>query len=501
MEDSQLLPEALLQAVQDVKAGGRAHATLKDAFVVAYRLMSVGSHTGAASRCVGEPEFLLAQAILLQIANGMVCGRIALSQTVFLDNARTIYLCRWGHRLLALPRYFEPMLTSHSEALEYRLFPRPDSTYYKDNIVVTSVTDGNHELLIEGPHIVISYVHPHIDLAGTSTSTAALQLLSHFIRQPSTEDIHNYMAAAIREQPVIFLKRNLGLSCPGRPFYESSNVVFLHDPDDVSQVISIADHIPCGLSRGCLDFQHGVVPFACPPALDDWDARMQNCMLALASPFADVEEAAEFFQQKLEEQSVDLAQVDVSFVDDMLVHDVDVVIENAKRLARDALACLRHHHVAVAWISGILEDTLASVFYEARIRREQGLISKRWDQPDRPKNKHAARREKKQCLSQGDDNRVVGQQIQEPILPRLQRVLKEFHHRVFKARHYQKAFNALDSAGLMRHISHEGVHGSHHVLHRPQASSVTVVRPHGNAVEHVRHRFVRSLKAIALSGC
>jgi len=141
----------------------------------------------------------------------------------------------------------------------------------------------------------------------------------------------------------------LGLTHPELPFHESSNVVFLSSPDDVHQVLELADQIPCGLSRHFLDFQTGMVPFTFPPAIDDWDQRMQNNVMQTGLPFLDQEEAASYFFEKLEEVELDLSELEENVIQEVSVVDEDDLIANAKpRFASGEFASCR---IVRYWVS------------------------------------------------------------------------------------------------------------------------------------------------------
>ena len=163
----------------------------------------------------------------------------------------------------------------------------------------------------------------------------------------------------------------------------------------MEQVLQLADHVPCFLSRDFLDCQTGMIPFTFPPAIDDWDQRMQSSMMQFGSPFGDEAEAASYFCQKLEDAALDISQLEEE-VKDLPVEDEDDIMTKAKRLARDALLCLQRHHVAVRWVSEILKDTIDLAVYQVRIKQEQEQVSKRWEVQPKPtkRNRHAAKRER-----------------------------------------------------------------------------------------------------------
>ena len=489
-----------VKELKDVKAGSALEPeVVQDVFILAFVLMDVCNAVNQMQPC-GELEFSTAQAILLQLVSYLSGSTLVAPGTYHVDERRVIRVVCWGSSLLAIPSYFGETLQV-SEPREYLIFPKPDPARYRGSITVASVSGSGQEFLCEGAHIIISCVHPHIDLATTqqdiftSLSRKAEVLLSWFIAAPSCEQIQRYLAAAERKQPVIFLRRNLGLTNPETPFHESSCVVFLDSEDDVEKVLQLADEVPCGLSRHFFDCQTGMIPFTFPPALDDWDQRMQDSMMHSGVPFADDLEAASYFCQKLEDVAVDLTQLQDE-IEDIEIIDDDPIIAHAKRLARDALLCLQKHHVAVRWVSEILDEIIEQAAYQGRIKQEQERISRRWEeQPKVKQNRHAAKRERKK---QGETRtEEVKTPVQLSAAQRLRGILNDFTNKVFKYQHYRKAFHALQSTGLLAHVGCESVHGSHHVLHASGARSATVVMPHGAASEHRRHRFARSLMSIA----
>ena len=380
------------------------------------------------------------------------------------------------------------------------IFPKPDPTFYRPTISVTTVIDagGGNEFVCEGAHIIVSCVQPHIDLrtgAPLAPAVLAAQCLGYFIPAPTPAEVERYLAAAQRMQPVIFLRKNLGLTHPDLPFHESGNTVFLDEERDVAQVLQIADQVPCGLSTHFLDFQTGMIPFTFPPPLDDWDCRIQQSMMELGAPFHDQAEATCYFCDKLEEASVDLAELTTNAVQEFDVEVEDDIIAHARRLARDALLCLQQHHVAVRWVSEILQQTVEQAAYQIRIKQEQEQISRRWDSVQ-SKNRFSAKRERQKCRQKTCEE-SKSQPEQETAVQRIRNILNDFSNKVFKYQHYRKAFHALQSTGLMDHFGSEMVRGSHHVLHGSSVNSVTVVVPHGASSEHSRHRFARSLMSIA----
>lgn len=509
-EVRRLPTETLLNAVKELKSGeSRDHQVFAHAFAMAYGLLDATNPVALLRKQGDELEFGTAQAILLQIVAHLSNSNApVVPGTYHLDEQRVIRLVCWGSSLLAIPAYFGETFQV-SEPREYMIFPKPDPDRYRSTITVTSVNVGSSalEFFCEGAHIIISCVHPHIDMATATSEEArcianqtqkAEVLLTWFIAAPSTEQIQRYVAAAERKQPVIFLRRNLGLTHPATPFHESNCVVFLDSEDDVDRVLQLADQVPCGLSRHFPDFQTGMIPFTFPPALDDWDQRMQDSMMQTGVPFSDDAEAASYFCKRLEDATLDLSQLEHE-IQEISVIDEDPVIANAKRLARDALLCLQRHHVAVNWVSEILEEIIDLATYQIRIKQEQEQVSKRWEaQPTKQsqKNRHAAKRERKK---QGKDTtpEIRGQPVQQSPAQRLRGILNDFTNKVFKYQHYRKAFHALQSTGLVAHVDCESIHGSHHVLHASGASTATVVMPHGNSSEHRRHRFTRSLMSIA----
>eukprot|EP00415_Alexandrium_ostenfeldii_P000533 UN0533 len=364
-------------------------------------------------------------------------------------------------------------------------------------------TSGLQELVCEGAHVIISYVHPHIDwrdMPGPLGPREAETGLRWFLPAPGPDDVRGYLAAAEQKRPIVFLRRNLGLTHPDLPFHESANVVFLSNPDDVASILDLADQVPCGLQRHCMDCQCGMVPFTFPPAIDDWDSVMQANMLELGMPFAGPEEAANFFHDKLEEQEVDLSEELAAEVIDELdnvVGVVDEAIAKANRLAREALICLRRHHSAVRWVSELLSEVVESAAYQLRIRQEQEAVRRRWDAAPPTKNRHSAKRERKKLREACAEVQVQTRAVVESPMHRLRGILTDFQNKVFKYRHYTRAFAALRSTGLSDLFSGEQVHGSHRVLHGAGVNSVTLVRPHGVAREHTRHRFARSLMGVA----
>lgn len=495
--------DQLLNAVNDLKAGRRDPQVMADAFAMASGLMDA-TNPIQQQKGINEQEFSTAQAILLQLVLQLSSSNAVIPGTYYINEQRVIRVVWWGSTLLAIPAYFGEALQV-SEPREYAIFPMPDPCKYRSTITVTSVNTGvgGQEFFCEGAHIIISCVHPHIDIASApgvrNSAQKAEVLLSWFIAAPGSEEIQRYLAAADRKQPVIFLRRNLGLTHPAAPFHESSSVVFLDSKDDVEQVLQLADQVPCGLSRHFLDFQTGMIPFTFPPAIDDWDQRMQSSMMQSGVPFRDEAEAASYFCQKLEDATLDLSQLEEE-VRDLSVEDEDEVMANAKRLAREALLCLQRHHVAVRWVSEILDDIIELAAYQGRIKQEQEQVSKRWEAPPKPpkQNRHAAKRERNKMNKQGQ-NLPTGVRVQPVQSPsqRLRCILNDFTNKVFKYQHYRKAFHALQSTGLLAHVGCESVHGSHHVLHAHGAASATVVMPHGSASEHRRQRFTRSLMSIA----
>ena len=227
----------------------------------------------------------------------------------------------------------------------------------------------------------------------------------------------------------------------------------------MEQVLQLADHVPCFLSRDFLDCQTGMIPFTFPPAIDDWDQRMQSSMMQFGSPFGDEAEAASYFCQKLEDAALDISQLEEE-VKDLPVEDEDDIMTKAKRLARDALLCLQRHHVAVRWVSEILKDTIDLAVYQVRIKQEQEQVSKRWEVQPKPtkRNRHAAKRERnKQGQNLPTDVKV--QPVQSPS-QRLRSILNDFTNKVFKYQHYKKAFHALQSTGLLAHVGCECTGGS-----------------------------------------
>ncbi|CAE7629270.1 unnamed protein product [Symbiodinium sp. CCMP2592] len=497
--------DQLLKAVKELQAGNAGRGdpgVMADAFATAYGLMEATDPVQQING-IGELEFRTAQAILLQLAL-LLSGNTAVTPGMYyIDEQRVIRVVWWVSTLLAVPAYFGEALQV-SEPREYALFPKPDPCRYRGTITVTSVNGiGGQEFFCEGAHIIISCVHPHIDMASqqeyhvnVNRPQQAELLLSWFIAAPSPTDINRYLAAADRKQPVVFLRRNLGLTHPAAPFHESNSVVFLDSNDDVEQVLQLADHAPCGLSRHFLDYQTGMIPFTFPPAIDDWDQRMQSSMMQIGSPFGDEAEAASYFCQKLEDAALDISQLEEE-VKDLPVEDEDDIMTKAKRLARDALLCLQRHHVAVRWVSEILQDTIEIAVYQGRIKQEQEQISNRWEVQPKPtkQNRHAAKRERKK-QGQNLPTDVKVQPVQSPS-QRLRSILNDFTNKVFKYQHYKKAFHALQSTGLLAHVGCESIRGSHHVLHAHGAASATVVMPHGSSSEHHRHRFARSLMNIA----
>eukprot|EP00435_Cladocopium_sp_Y103_P042239 s731_g11.t1 len=240
---------------------------------------------------------------------------------------------------------------------------------------------------------------------------------------------------------------------------------YLIFPKPNPDTVKLADQIPCGLNRHFLDFQTGMVPFTFPPAIDDWDQRMQNNVMQTGLPFLDQEEAASYFFEKLEEVQLDLSQVEESVIGEVSVEDEDDLIANAKRLARDALLCLQRHHVAVHWVSEIVDEIVELAAYHGRIKQEQEEVSKRWDVQPVKKNRHAAKRERKKQNQQGLSMEAKVQSEPPSATQRLRGILNDFTNKVFKYQHYRKAFHALQSTGLLAHIGSEMVRGSHSVLH------------------------------------
>ena len=87
---------------------------------------------------------------------------------------------------------------------------------------------------------------------------------------------------------------------------------------------------------------------------------------------------------------MDLSQLEEE-VRDLSVEDEDEVMANAKRLAREALLCLQRHHVAVRWVSEILDDIIELAAYQGRIKQEQEQVSKRWEAPPKPPSRTGTR--------------------------------------------------------------------------------------------------------------
>ena len=343
-------PEVLFNAVQELKSGHQNPQFMSDAFSVAHGLMDTTNEINSLQRG-GDAEFRVAQAILLQLVANFLGANAVTPGRYHLDEHRFIFVVSCGLHFLAIPIYLGETIEV-SEPREYLIFPKPNTDRYRSTITVTSVNSGaaGSEFLCEGAHIIISCVHPHIDMAAGSASPAfAAQLLQWFIAAPSAEDVQRYLAAAQQKRPVIFLRRNLGLTRPELPFHESSNVVFLSSPDDVHQVLELADQIPCGLSRHFLDFQTGMVPFTFPPAIDDWDQRMQNNVMQTGLPFLDQEEAASYFFEKLEEVELDLSELEENVIQEVSVVDEDDLIANAKpRFASGEFASCR---IVRYWVS------------------------------------------------------------------------------------------------------------------------------------------------------
>ena len=499
--------EELLLSVRQLKSGEADDGARRHAFVVAYSLMEGNTevwHLRKAAGCgTHELEFNTAQAILLQLATllGGSCWKPGCHR---LDENRVICVVPWGQRTLAVPVYFGQVQDVVCDS-EYVIYPRPDTKHYRSTVEVTVIADQRtgRQFVCDGAHITIHCVHPHIDMAthphGASTHVAQA-FLGHFIPTPTCEEIQRYLAAAHRRQPVMFMRKNLGLTHPDLPFHSSGNVVFLDEEADVAQVLRIAEELPCGLSRGFLDYQTGVVPFTFPPALDDWDLRMQQNMMHSGAPFSDQEEAAAYFCARLEDAGVDVSSLDADMIHDLSVDSEDDVLAKAKRLARDALLCLQQHQVAVGWVSEILHEIVGLAAYQGRIKREQEQVSRRWDAPKSAptqKNRFAAKRERQKRGQETPS--VESRDAPQPptAVQRVRSILSDFHNKVFKYQHYRKAFHALQSTGLLEHFNSEMVCGSHHVLHGKDATSVTVVMPHGGCSEHRRHRFTRSLMSIA----
>ena len=443
-----------------------------------------------------------------------------------IDAARSLFVflkcCRHGQKVRILPVYKDG-----GDAINmYAVHPTPDPMIFKEDLLLPLMTHKDHrgERIASttgfGPHgercglrdvphprglhvcdgasLLLTILNPRVEL---QLNPVVTKVLKYFMHSPTPADEKRFLAAAGAGRFVVMVRKCWGLTHPDHPFCVARDVVFVDDPAMISRMFAVSSLLGLGLTRNAFDFQHAVVPFTFPPAVDDADADLQQRLFTHGTPFADETQALDYFARQV--RGVDLlALTDAEFEQALVAEATSCGTEatgtagdaDAADQARRALRALRLREIVHATLRRLYDRVVAEVVYARKIRDEQNAVSERWNvaaaKKSKNKRKRAAARQEASCSGSGGGD---GQNEEQPsVATRIRGIVGSFAQKVCKYRNYKKAINALNSHGMLEAFELEKMRGPHRVLHGSDCSSMTIVEPHGSAKEHSRTRFMRA---------
>ena len=329
-------PEILLNAVKELKSGHHQDPQIiADTFSGAYALMSATNEV-TLHQPSSEGEFSIAQAILLQlVANSLGTDAVAMGR-YHLDERRFIFVVLWGVRFLAIPVYFGESLQEVSEPGASRVCDfsetQPWEIPWHNHGDFCQLWGCRVRIRVRGcshHHFMCPSTHwPGNLQACKEPSTSCWATIDVLYHSPQCWGCSTLPSCCRAEAARDFLavKSGVDASCLTIPWVQQCGLLKPSKWCGSSPRLGWSD----SLSRHFLDFQTGMVPFTFPPAIDDWDRRMQNNMMQTGFPFLDQEEAASYFCDKLEEFEVDLYELDNIISEFPLVSDEDDLIASAK---------------------------------------------------------------------------------------------------------------------------------------------------------------------------
>ncbi|CAK9030654.1 unnamed protein product [Durusdinium trenchii] len=467
----------------------------RSVFIVADRLIGRSRFAGSREWYVSNNKYIINEREFAALQKLLVCTLRPASFPCLtrVDEDRAV---QFSSPACSFPLYISATVAEHNRfrtsrermlyPCDFLAYPLPDQTFYqKHRVIVPWVLPNGVIEVCQGLHLCVTVESPGARAASHPFGRPVnpRSLLSKRFPAFTEEDLMRYTQKTERFEQVAFIGKNMGCLDSQKPYSESANVVMVHDPEAIEQILQVSDDLGLGLRTDAMHLGRSVAfPFSFPPALCDEEWLLQQTLLQIGSVFATDSAAQDFAVATLHQHGLspeflpDVSEKDFSRCL-QFESEEDEVLSRARELLGKAMEHLRRIEVMKRWISEELlgKELLERLWQELKLKKEWAEVEDRWNQcaPTRKSKNKKARQKDKQERAEVIDPQSVYEQLQQAVA--------DMNKKIWKNRTYHKYFCLLQRRGVLDYFDRCLCDGARAVLHGPGLRSVSFSPPHGGS--------------------